>query len=251
MLRLDPDLAEHTIRVPEDVSYFDERKALHIHTRNLPHWRQEGATYFVTFRQIDSIPVAVWEQMKREAEAWNQRIEAAIQQHGARPFSLACEWEAFQRSQWIQAERTADECHGSCVFRDAVVRQIMSDALTFFEGQRHFMHAFVVMPNHVHLLVTPMSGWSLDKITQSWKGCTAREINGDLGRPGALWQQESFDRIGRNPAHFERIVRYIDNNPAKARLGVNQTTVGIAEDCLGPASSVLREESPIFEGDEW
>lgn len=251
MLRLNPDLAEHTIRVPDGLGYFDERKALHITTRNLPHWQQEGATYFVTFRQIDSIPVAVWERMKLEAETWNQRIEAAVQRHGAIPAEISCEWEAFQRSQWILAERTADECHGSCVFRDIVVRQIMADALKFFEGQRHVMHAFVVMPNHVHLLVTPIPGWSLDKITQSWKGFTAREINGYLGRPGALWQQESFDRIVRSPAHFERIVRYIANNPVKARMGSDQTTLGVAEDCLGPASSVLREDSPMLEGDEW
>ena len=251
MLRLNPDLAEHSIRVPEGVGYFDERKALHITTRNMPHWRQEGATYFVTFRQIDSIPAAVWEQMKLEASAWNERVEAAIQQHGVIPATLSCEWEAFQRGQWIQAERTADECHGSCVLRDAVVRQIMSDALAFFEVQRHFMHAFVVMPNHVHLIVTPMPGWSLDKLTQSWKGFTVRKINGYLGRAGALWQQKSFDRIARDPAHFERIVRYIANNPTKARMGVNQTTVGIAEDCLGPASSVLREDPPMLEGDEW
>lgn len=251
MLRLNPDLSEHTIRVPEGFGYFDECKALHITTRNLPHWRQEGATYFVTFRQIDSIPIAVWEQMKREASAWNERVEAVIQQHGVIPATLACEWEAFQRGQWIQAERTADECHGSCVLRDATVRQIMSDALMFFEGQRLVMHAYVVMPNHVHLLVTPMPGWSLDKITQSWKGFTAREINGYLGRAGALWQQESFDRIARNPAHFERIVRYIANNPAKARMGADQTTVVIAEDCLAPASSVLREDPPTLEGDEW
>jgi REP element-mobilizing transposase RayT len=189
--------------------------------------------------------------MKLEASAWNERVEAAIQQHGVIPATLSCEWEAFQRGQWIQAERTADECHGSCVLRDAVVRQIMSDALAFFEVQRHFMHAFVVMPNHVHLIVTPMPGWSLDKLTQSWKGFTVRKINGYLGRAGALWQQKSFDRIARDPAHFERIVRYIANNPTKARMGVNQTTVGIAEDCLGPASSVLREDPPMLEGDEW
>lgn len=251
MLRLNPALGDYSICTPDGTCYFDDRKTLCVHTRNLPHWRQEGATYFVTFRQIDSIPVTVWDQMKREAVAWNARIEEATQQHGAVPPSLNAEWEAFQRRQWIHVERTADECHGSCVLLDSTVRQIMSDALAFFEGQRHFMHAFVVMPNHIHLLVTPMPGWSLDKITQSWKGFTAREINGYLGRPGALWQQESFDRIVRSPAHFERIVRYIANNPGKARMGPDHTTVGIAEDCLGPASSVLREGPPMLEGYEW
>ena len=153
MLRLNPALGDYSICTPDGTCYFDDRKTLCVHTRNLPHWRQEGATYFVTFRQIDSIPVTVWDQMKREAVAWNARIEEATQQHGAVPPSLNAEWEAFQRRQWIHVERTADECHGSCVLLDSTVRQIMSDALAFFEGQRHFMHAFVVMPNHVHFLM--------------------------------------------------------------------------------------------------
>ncbi|MCB1276375.1 transposase [Prosthecobacter sp.] len=251
MLRLNPAPAEHSIQVPDGIGYFDEQKALRIHTRNLPHWRQEAATYFVTFRQIDSIPVEVWARMKREAAAWHARVDLAIQSHGALPPALALKCEAFQRSQWLQAERTADECHGSCLLRQESVRQIVSDALVFFEGTRQSMHAFVVMPNHVHLLVTPSPGRSLDKLTQSWKGFTAREINGHLGRVGALWQQESFDRIVRHSAHFQKIVRYIWNNPSKARMGAGQATVGIAEECLGPASDTLREEPPLIEGDEW
>lgn len=251
MMRLNPARAEHSIQVPDGISYFNEQKALRIHTRNLPHWRQEAATYFVTFRQVDSIPVEVWEGMKREAAAWNERVELATQSHGTLPPALALEWETFQRSQWLQAERTADDCHGSCLLRQESVRQMVSDALVFFEGTRQAMHAFVLMPNHVHLLVTSSPGWSLDKLTQSWKGFTAREINGHLGRAGALWQQESFDRIVRTPEHFERIVRYIWNNPTKAHIGDGQTTLGIAEECLRPESATVREEMPLIEGDEW
>lgn len=249
-MRRNPSIINHTIRVPGDILYFNEHKALHVHTRNLPHWRQDGTSYFLTFRQADSSPRSVWETMKREVQAWNERIEEHRQKHGELSASLSDDWEAFQRRQWIRAEQVADECQGSCLLADEAVRQLVVDAVMFFEGARQTMHALVVMPNHVHLLVTPKPEWSLDKLTQSWKGFTAREINAHLGRAGPLWQQESFDRIVRNAAHFERIVKYIANNPAKARLGKDRSSVDIAECCLGEPSNVLREESPEAAGNE-
>lgn len=240
-----------SIRVPQDIHYFNEHQALHIHTRNLPHLRQDGATYFVTFRQADSIPRTVWHSMKREAQAWNERIKADINEHGSLSESLGFEWEAFQRRQWVQAEHIADQCQGSCLLAHRESRQIMVDALMFFEGSRQTLHALVVMPNHVHLPVTPAPGGTLNKLTQSWKGFTAREINRHLGHEGPLWQQESFDRIVRHEAHFEHVVRYITRNPKKAGIGIDRSTVGIAEHCLDPFQSILREEPPIQEGDEW
>jgi putative DNA methylase len=127
----------------------------------------------------------------------------------------------------------------------------MVDALQFFEGVRQTMHAFVVMPNHVHLLITPGPEWTLEKLTQSWKGFTAREINARLGRTSPLWQQESFDRIVRDPAHFERILNYIVNNPKKARIGMDRATCCVAENCFGASTEDLRETPPEFEDDEW
>lgn len=245
------NLTDISIRVPEGIHYFNEHQALRVHTRNLPHWRQDGVSYFVTFRQADSIPRSVWEQMRREAQAWNERVDAHIHEHGSLAESLALEWESFQRRQWMHAERVADECQGSCLMADTEVRQIVVNALMFFEGERQTMHALVVMPNHVHVLVTPAPGWTLDKLTQSWKGFTSRQINSHLGREGPLWQQESFDRIVRHDAHFERVVRYIAENPKKARLAAKSATVGIAEACLDSSGAFLREERPLLEGDEW
>ena len=79
------------------------------------------------------------------------------------------------------------------------------------------LHAFVVMPNHVHLLLTP---WKpLCEVTKWIKGVSARRANELLGRTGTpLWQDESFDHWARNQAQFERIREYIWNNPVKAGL---------------------------------
>ena len=79
------------------------------------------------------------------------------------------------------------------------------------------LSAFVVMSNHVHILVWPKA--LLSRITKSIKGYTARESNKLLGRTGEkFWQDESFDHSVRNEDEFYRIKRYIERNPVKARL---------------------------------
>src|SRR5205814_593617 len=79
------------------------------------------------------------------------------------------------------------------------------------------VHAFVVMPNHVHLLVTPLA--DVSRIMQSLKRFTARECNRILGATGSpFWQNESYDRLVRDDAEFQGIVRYIEVNPVKAGL---------------------------------
>jgi len=82
----------------------------------------------------------------------------------------------------------------------------------------HFtLHAFVVMPNHVHLLVTPLT--ALPKLTKSLKGITAKRANEWLGITGTpFWQEESYDHLVRNQPEFERIRRYIEWNPVRAGL---------------------------------
>jgi len=79
--------------------------------------------------------------------------------------------------------------------------------------------AYVVMANHVHLLITPCI--EVSRLMQSVKRFTAREGNRMLGHTGQpFWQDESYDRLVRNEAEFQRIVRYIEMNPVKAGLAV-------------------------------
>jgi len=81
---------------------------------------------------------------------------------------------------------------------------------------RYDLHAYVVMPNHVHLLTTsriPTSRW-----LGPLKGYTGHSINRLLGKHGPVWQEESFDHLVRNRDSFDRIKRYIGWNPVKARI---------------------------------
>ena len=79
------------------------------------------------------------------------------------------------------------------------------------------LHAFVVMPNHVHLLATPVV--PLPKLTKSLKGITAKRANAMLALTGnPFWQEETFDRTVRNAQEFEKIRNYIEGNPVRVGL---------------------------------
>ena len=87
-----------------------------------------------------------------------------------------------------------------------------AEKLRFYE-----LHAYVVMANHVHLLITPRV--ELARLTHSLKRFTAREANRILGLAGKnFWQDESYDRLVRDSDEFERIQRYIEYNPVRAGL---------------------------------
>ncbi len=91
------------------------------------------------------------------------------------------------------------------------------EAIRFRDPRHYQLHAFVVMPNHVHLLVTPVV--VVCKVMQSLKRFTAREGNRMLGLTGKpFWQDESYDRLVRNEKEFERIASYIEMNPVTAGL---------------------------------
>ena len=78
------------------------------------------------------------------------------------------------------------------------------------------LHAYAVMPNHVHILITPEE--NLHLILRILKGRTARFANQLLHRTGTFWQDESYDRLVRDAAEFRRTVNYIERNPVRAGL---------------------------------
>jgi REP element-mobilizing transposase RayT len=171
---------------------------------NLPHWRQEGVTYFVTFRTHDSIPQAKMQEWLAEREAW---LKAHPEPHDA-----ATRREYGRRfpgrfHEWLDAG------YGACVLARPDCRAIVEGALRHFAGQRYALDEFVVMPNHVHVLVTPLAGHSLSAILHSWKSYTSKEIGKVLGKSGTFWQKESFDHILRSPEQLGKVRQYICGNP--------------------------------------
>jgi REP element-mobilizing transposase RayT len=199
---------------------------LEIYQRHLPHWRQAGATYFVTFRLADALPAAKQQGLADARAFW-------LRKHP--PPHSAATLEAFHRHVGMEAEKWLDRGMGSCLLAEARYRQALVNAL-FRHDISHFetpesqteearfqLGAFVIMPNHVHLLVRPLrsSRWPLQRLIQMWKGQSARAINQLRGTQGSLWFDESYDRIVRDPEHLWRCLQYIGRNPFKAGLPAN------------------------------
>jgi REP element-mobilizing transposase RayT len=189
--------------------FLDPHAEVALSQNRLPHWQQDNCTYFVTFRLADSVPQPLLDQWAGEREAW-------LRWH-PQPWPPEVEREYLERFARL-VEQWLDELHGSCLLRAGDPQRIVAAALQHFEGQRHQQHAWVVMPNHVHTLVSLRNGATLDKLLQSWKGFTAHEINRLNGQHGAFWQKDYFDRLIRNADHFWNCVRYIRHNPVKAHL---------------------------------
>ncbi len=161
------------------------------HSRGyLPHFDQPGTVQAVTFRLADSLPAEVVARLAALADSPARRK---------------------LREDWL------DRARGACWLRRPEIAQLVEDALLHFDGERYRLGAWCVMPNHVHTLFE-VTTTPLGEIVKSWKGYTAREANRLLGREGAFWEEEYWDRFMRNERHFRDTVRYIENNPVKARL---------------------------------
>jgi putative transposase len=95
---------------------------------------------------------------------------------------------------------------------------VVRESIFFYAGSRYRLIAWIIMPNHVHVLMSVFTGQHLPYIMHSIKSFTANRINKILCRSGQLWQHESFDRYIRDLRHRAATVKYIENNPVKARL---------------------------------
>lgn len=116
-------------------------------------------------------------------------------------------------------EEYLDAGHGCCALRDIRAASIVVDRLKHFDAQRYDLHAYAVMPNHVHVLFTPHVQASLPEIVQAWKGVSSRMIHKEkLSSLQPFWQPDYFDRLIRSPEHFEKVRTYIKDNPVKAGL---------------------------------
>jgi REP-associated tyrosine transposase len=187
----------------------------------LPHWSQAGAICFITWRTWDSIPDTVLRTWLEERDAWLRR-------HGIDP--KAGDWpnrlqqfdsETVRAFQLMLADRWNDQldaCHGACVLRRPDLSKVVADSLRHFDGDRYDLTDYVVMPNHVHVLVAFPDEDSMLQQCESWKHFTATQINRALGRKGRFWQQDGFDHLVRSPEQFDYLRRYISENPVRARL---------------------------------
>jgi REP element-mobilizing transposase RayT len=189
--------------------FFDALAETRVTRNRLPHWQQDGATYFITYRLDDSIPKELMDRWRAERNVWMAS--------NPQPWDTDTEYEYHKRFSG-ELDRIMDRGLGSCVLRNPAIQELLAGNFANFDGKRYLLHAWVIMPNHVHLLLTMSEGSWLEKAVTSWKNYTARRINRISGKSGAVWQQDYFDRIIRDWDHFANVARYIRRNPGKAKL---------------------------------
>jgi REP element-mobilizing transposase RayT len=107
---------------------------------------------------------------------------------------------------------------GSALLREAACGCIVAEALLYDDGRKYALHAWCVMPNHVHVLVATKANYELGKIVREWKTITARRINERAQRNGSLWAADYFGRYMRDQSQYDAAKQYIERNPVTAGL---------------------------------
>jgi putative DNA methylase len=167
------------------------------HSRGfLPHFDAAGFTQFITFRLADSMPQEVLVRWRDELE----RNEITDADHRRR------------------IEHYLDQNYGAGHLRDSRIANLLQDTFLKWDGERYNLISWVIMPNHGHILLTPIAEFTVADIMHSIKSYTAHKANKILARTGQFWAKEYFDRYIRDHKHFVSTVNYIENNPVKARL---------------------------------
>ena len=163
------------------------------HHRRLPHIYPEGASLFITFCLHGSA---------------NDLLL---------PPAGAVSGETFV---WLDRQLDGADRGPLCLRRPEIARVVDAAIHKGAQLGHYELHGYVVMSNHVHLLIRPMI--APDRLLKSLKGSSAREANRLLGRTGEpFWQKESYDHWVRNRTEFLKIRAYIYNNPMKAGLVAN------------------------------
>ena len=158
--------------------------------RRLPHYHSIGQPIFITWRLQGSLPA-------------NRSFPPGTSSGQA----------------FVAMDRLLDNARtGPLYLRRPEIAKVVVEAIHYREREQHYqLHSYVVMPNHVHLLMTPLA--DVSKVMQSLKRFTAREGNRVLGFTGQpFWQDESYDRLVRDKTEFQRIADYIEMNPVKCGL---------------------------------
>lgn len=128
-------------------------KPIRVYQRYLPHWRQDGATYFVTFRLGDALPQQQFQFLRRLRAEWERTHPP--------PRSDAA-WEEHTREIVRRTEAWLDEGYGTCPFREPRHAEQLEEALLHFQNERYYLSCYVVMP------ITAMRFY-VPSLAASWK----------------------------------------------------------------------------------
>ena len=178
--------------------------------RQMPNWHGRGKfphreykpLQFITYRLYDSVP-------QKLIDAWKEELKVTEMTMSNDP-----------RVELLRnrIDKYEDVGYGQCFLKDSRIASMVQENLFHFNGIRYNVLRWCIMPNHVHVLIEVLDGWTLSTIMHGWRSYTAHQANKILERTGNLWMEEYFDRYIRDEKHLETVINYIDNNPVKAGL---------------------------------
>ena len=188
----------------------------------LPHLEFPESTYFLTFRLDGTLPQNVLTGLREERDQ--------IRKFSANKNEKLNKAE-MQRLKYLESKKIQeylDKGIGECWLRQPSIATIVKGAFEHFDNAKYMSHAWCIMPNHVHWLLTPIKtdqNGKLDslliQIVQGFKSFTAHQANKLLKRSGAFWSREYYDHLIRSSEEFARLVIYTIENPVKAGLCKN------------------------------
>ena len=220
----------------------DEFKNNNWSKRYLPHYNADAKFQMITYRLADSLPQTIQEKIAYHSPG-------SPQDFAGRQVS------EIQRRK--STEESLDKGYGSCLLAIDEVAQAQINNWKYFDGVKYDLIAYVVMPNHVHVLIKTKADYSLAKIVWGWKTYVSKFVNGrpdiyekfiksfdnkksitfntaplerlrhhkpakSCGEPRkckqSIWNREYWDRFIRDENHFKSAIEYIHNNPIKAGL---------------------------------
>lgn len=182
------------------MKFFDKKLHASTHWSNLPHWTQGDAVQFITFRLADSLPQCKLHEYR------NLRKEIFLERNKEKKHH-------YSQLMIVMIDRWLDQGYGKAQLQNARIRKIVSDALHFWDNERYLLLAYVIMPNHIHILLIPSKDDDMYRTFQSLKRYTSRKINKLLELSGSFWENDMFDRMPRDFNEYNRYIDYIIANP--------------------------------------
>lgn len=186
------------------------------HSRGyLPHLKAKNASYFVTMRLADSLPKEVVLELKAQVK---RSLKSASKTRSEEE-CLKLERTA-QRAYFRKLEQWLDAGHGACWLQRSEIAEMVSGALAHFRNERYVLHAWVIMPNHAHVVVQPLPGHTLSGVLHSWKSYTSKESSKliEAEHSTIFWQHESYNHWCRDEKERARCITYVEANPVNAQF---------------------------------
>ncbi len=176
----------------------------------LPHIAPIGAEFFITFRLADSLPVSVVQSLKDEMDFSIQKLKKEKPKNFKYLINQLKHDFSFKYDHYLDHKP-----YGNCYLKNENVAQIVADKIHKFDGEYYELEAFIIMPNHVHLLFDTslqMENEGIDLESNYF------QLDKIMGRKGTFWMKDSYDHYIRNEKDWENILEYIINNPVNAGL---------------------------------